>query len=59
MVKVAKLPELLRRRRLDLGNVLVDEAAMLREHALPHPAAFIEPCLPRLAKQPPAGRGWD
>jgi bifunctional non-homologous end joining protein LigD len=22
------------------------------------PAAFIEPCLPRPAKQPPAGRGW-
>ena len=31
---------------------------MLRERALPHPAAFIEPCLPRPAKQPPAGRGW-
>ena len=31
---------------------------MLREHSLPHPAAFIEPCLPRPAKQPPAGRGW-
>jgi bifunctional non-homologous end joining protein LigD len=24
----------------------------------PHPAAVIEPCLPRPAKQPPAGRGW-
>jgi bifunctional non-homologous end joining protein LigD len=31
---------------------------MFREHALPRPAAFIEPCLPRPAKQPPAGRGW-
>jgi bifunctional non-homologous end joining protein LigD len=31
---------------------------MLRERALPHPAAFIEPCLPRPAKQPPEGRGW-
>jgi ATP-dependent DNA ligase len=29
---------------------------MLRERALPHPIAFIEPCLPRPAKQPPAGR---
>jgi hypothetical protein len=28
------------------------------DRALPHPAAFIEPCLPRPAKQPPAGRGW-
>jgi ATP-dependent DNA ligase len=31
---------------------------MLRERALPHPAAVIEPCLPRPAKQAPAGRGW-
>jgi bifunctional non-homologous end joining protein LigD len=31
---------------------------MLRERALPHPAVFIEPCLPRAAKRPPAGRGW-
>ena len=31
---------------------------MLRERALPHPAAFIEPCLPRPANQPPEGRGW-
>jgi bifunctional non-homologous end joining protein LigD len=31
---------------------------MMREHALPHPAAFIEPSLPRPAKQPPAGRDW-
>ena len=31
---------------------------MLRELALPHPAAFIEPCLPRPARQPPEGRGW-
>jgi bifunctional non-homologous end joining protein LigD len=31
---------------------------MLHERALPTPAAFIEPCLPRAAKQPPAGRGW-
>jgi bifunctional non-homologous end joining protein LigD len=31
---------------------------MLRERALPHPAAFIEPCLPRPAKRAPAGRGW-
>jgi hypothetical protein len=31
---------------------------MLRERALPHPAAVIEPCLPRPGKQPPAGRGW-
>ena len=32
--------------------------AMLRERALPHSAAFIESCLPRPAKQPPAGRDW-
>ena len=31
---------------------------MLRERASPHLAAFIEPCLPRPAKQPPEGRGW-
>ena len=31
---------------------------MLGERALPHPAAFIEPCLLRPAKQPPEGRGW-
>jgi len=31
---------------------------MLRERTLTHPAAFIEPCLPRPAKQPPTGRGW-
>ena len=31
---------------------------MLGERALPHPAAFIEPCLLRSAKQPPEGRGW-
>jgi bifunctional non-homologous end joining protein LigD len=30
----------------------------LGERALPHPAAFIEPCLPRPAKQPPEFRGW-
>jgi bifunctional non-homologous end joining protein LigD len=31
---------------------------MLRERALPHLAAFIEPCLPRPAEQAPAERGW-
>ena len=31
---------------------------MLGERALPHPAAFVEPCLLRPAKQPPEGRGW-
>jgi ATP-dependent DNA ligase len=31
---------------------------MWRERALPQPAIFIEPCVPRPAKQPPAGRGW-
>src|ERR1700731_3194857 len=31
---------------------------MWREHPLAQPATFIEPCLPRPAKQPPAGRGW-
>ena len=31
---------------------------MLRERALPHSAVFVEPCLSRAAKQPPAGRGW-
>jgi bifunctional non-homologous end joining protein LigD len=31
---------------------------MLRERTLTHPAALIEPCLPRPAKQPPTGRGW-
>jgi bifunctional non-homologous end joining protein LigD len=31
---------------------------MFRERALPQPAAFIEPCLPRPAHKPPAGRGW-
>jgi len=31
---------------------------MLRERALPHSPAFVEPCLPRPAKQPPAGCGW-
>jgi bifunctional non-homologous end joining protein LigD len=31
---------------------------MWRERPLPQPAAFIEPCLPRPAKQPPAGSGW-
>ena len=34
---------------------------MLRERPLAplaHSAAFSEPCLPRAAKQPPAGRGW-
>ena len=30
---------------------------MLRER-VPRPAVFIEPCLPRPAKQPPAGVGW-
>ena len=31
---------------------------MWRERPLAQPATFIEPCLPRPAKQPPAGRGW-
>ena len=33
---------------------------MFRERPLPQSAqpAFIEPCLPRPAKQPPAGPGW-
>jgi len=31
---------------------------MLRERPLVQPATFIEPCLPRPAKQPPAGQGW-
>jgi bifunctional non-homologous end joining protein LigD len=31
---------------------------MWRERPLAQPAAFIEPCLPRPAKQPPAGRDW-
>jgi bifunctional non-homologous end joining protein LigD len=31
---------------------------MFRERALPQSAAFIEPCLPRPAKQPPTGGGW-
>ena len=31
---------------------------MWRERPFPQPTAFIEPCLPRAAKQPPAGRGW-
>ena len=31
---------------------------MLGELALPHPAAFVGPCLLRPAKQPPEGRGW-
>jgi bifunctional non-homologous end joining protein LigD len=31
---------------------------MFRERALPQPAAFIEPCLPRPAKHPPTGGGW-
>jgi len=28
------------------------------ERPFPQPATFIEPWLPRPAKQPPAGRGW-
>jgi bifunctional non-homologous end joining protein LigD len=31
---------------------------MWRERPLAQPATFIEPCLPRPAKQPPAGQGW-
>ena len=31
---------------------------MWRERPLAQPATFIEPCLPRPAKQPPEGRGW-
>jgi ATP-dependent DNA ligase len=31
---------------------------MLRERVPTRPAVFIEPCLPRPAKQPPAGVGW-
>jgi bifunctional non-homologous end joining protein LigD len=31
---------------------------MWRERALAQPAIFIEPCVPRPAKQPPAGQGW-
>jgi bifunctional non-homologous end joining protein LigD len=31
---------------------------MWRERPFPQPTTFIEPCLPRPAKQPPAGRGW-
>ena len=31
---------------------------MRRERPLAQPATFIEPCLPRPAKEPPAGRGW-
>jgi len=31
---------------------------MWRERPLGQPATFIEPCLPRPAKQPPTGRGW-
>ena len=34
------------------------QAATWRECPFPQPATFIEPCLPRPAKQPPAGRGW-
>jgi bifunctional non-homologous end joining protein LigD len=34
------------------------QTTMWRERALPQPAIFIEPCLPRPAKQPPAGPGW-
>jgi bifunctional non-homologous end joining protein LigD len=31
---------------------------MWRERPFAQPATFIEPCLPRPAKQPPAGRDW-
>ena len=31
---------------------------MWRERPVVQPATFIEPCLPRPAQQPPAGRGW-
>jgi bifunctional non-homologous end joining protein LigD len=31
---------------------------MLRERSSSDPSAFIEPCLPRAASKPPAGRGW-
>jgi bifunctional non-homologous end joining protein LigD len=31
---------------------------MWRERLFPQSPTFIEPCLPRAAKQPPSGRGW-
>ena len=34
------------------------QAPMWRERPFPQPATFIEPRLPRRAKQPPTGRGW-
>ena len=39
-------------------NEINESAPMWRERPLPPPATFIEPCLPRPAKQPPVGRGW-
>ena len=41
------------------GAVPLSSAPMWRERPLPQLSAFfIEPCLPRPAKEPPAGRGW-
>ncbi len=34
------------------------QESMRRERPFPQPTTFIEPCLPRPAKQPPAGPGW-